>query len=66
MKLYIKRNIGQNWTDDKTNLVLNINKTTLINEKLHENLTMETIANHFGATTQVQANFQNFLALSQR
>ena len=45
--------------------MLNVNMTTLINADLNKNLIVDTLADHFGATTQVQVHFQSFLALTQ-
>ena len=44
ISLYPKRMIGETWSDVKTNLALNVNKTTLKNADISENLIIDTLA----------------------
>ena len=64
LRLYPKRAIGENWPDVETNLALNVNKTTLLTSDVSKTLVIDTLADHFGATTQVQIHLQTFLAIA--
>ena len=65
MRLYPKRTIDKNWPDVKTNLALNVNKTSLLTSKVSKILVFDTLVDQFSATTQVHIHFQTFLALTR-
>lgn len=60
ISLYPKRMIGETWPDVEINLALNVNKTTMKNVDISENLFIDTLADQFGATTQIQVQYQSF------
>ena len=57
--------IGETWPDVEINLALNVNKTTLNNADISENLIIDTLADQFGATTQIQVQYQSFLSVAK-
>ena len=65
ISLYPKQMIGETWPDVEINLALNINKTTLKNADISKNLIIDTLADQFGATTQIQVQYQSFLSVAK-
>ena len=56
LSLYPKQMIGETWSDVEINLALNVNKTTLRNADISENIIIDTLVDQFGATTQIQVS----------
>ena len=58
--------IGETWPEDvEIYLALNVNKTTLKNADISENLIIDTLADQFGATTQIQVQYQSFSSMAK-
>ena len=62
IRLYPKRMIGKDWPDANTHLAMNVNKMALLTSGVSNTLVVDTLADQFGATIQVQVHFQIFLS----
>ena len=65
LRIHPKHTIGDNWPDIDTNLALNINKTSLIMDKISSTLVVDTLASNFGTATQVHIHFQTFISVAK-
>ena len=54
LRLYPKCTIREMWFNIETRLALNVNKMTLNNSGISNNLIIDDLADQFGTTTQVK------------
>ena len=65
LRVYPKNMIGKDWLDVKINPSINVNTTTLLKSWVSNTLVVDTQADQFGVTAQVQIHFQKFISLTK-